>query len=72
LRQLRPHAANILKDLGGAAIFMPGAEITRPLQRDDRRGEFSVPECDWSMGFQEVTKFWVLPGWHQPGPFPAC
>jgi len=20
------------------------------------------------MGFQEVTKFWVLPGWHQPGP----
>jgi TRAP-type mannitol/chloroaromatic compound transport system substrate-binding protein len=61
--------AKILKDLGGAAIFMPGSEIYLALSRGTiDAGEFSVPECDWAMGFQEVTKFWVLPGWHQPGP----
>ncbi len=69
MRQCGRTQANILKDLGGAAIFMPGAEIYLALSRGTiDAGEFSVPECDWSMGFQEVTKFWVLPGWHQPGP----
>ena len=48
---------------------MPGAEIYLALSRGTiDAGEFSVPECDWSMGFHEVTKYWVLPGWHQPGP----
>lgn len=69
MRQCGRNQANILKDLGGAAIFMPGAEIYMALQRGTiDAGEFSVPECDWSMGFQEVTKYWILPGWHQPGP----
>ncbi|MBW2306425.1 MAG: TRAP transporter substrate-binding protein DctP [Deltaproteobacteria bacterium] len=69
MRQCGRNQARILKELGGAAIFMPGAEIYMALQRGTiDAGEFSVPECDWSMGFQEVTKYWVLPGWHQPGP----
>jgi TRAP-type mannitol/chloroaromatic compound transport system substrate-binding protein len=69
MRQCGRVQAKILKDLGGAAIFMPGAEIYLALSRGTiDAGEFSVPECDWAMGFQEVTKFLVLPGWHQPGP----
>lgn len=69
MRQCGRNQARILTDLGGAAIFMPGAEIYMALQRGTiDAGEFSVPECDWSMGFQEVSDYWVLPGWHQPGP----
>jgi TRAP-type mannitol/chloroaromatic compound transport system substrate-binding protein len=69
MRQCGRVQAQILKDLGGAAIFMPGAEVYLALSRGTiDAGEFSVPECDWSMGFQEVSKYWVLPGWHQPGP----
>lgn len=69
MRQCGKNQAKILQDMGGAAIFMPGAEIYMALQRGTiDAGEFSVPECDWSMGFQEVTKYWILPGWHQPGP----
>ena len=69
MRQCGRVQAKILQDLGGAAIFMPGAEIYLALSRGTiDAGEFSVPECDWAMGFQEVTKYWVLPGWHQPGP----
>jgi len=69
MRQCGRNQARILADLGGAAIFMPGAEIYMALQRGTiDAGEFSVPECDWSMGFQEVSDYWVLPGWHQPGP----
>jgi len=69
MRQCGRNQAKILQDMGGAAVFMPGAEIYMALQRGTiDAGEFSVPECDWSMGFQEVTKYWVLPGWHQPGP----
>ena len=69
MRQMGRVQAQILNDLGGAAIFIPGAEIYMALSRGTiDAGEFSVPECDWSMGFQEVSKYWVLPGWHQPGP----
>lgn len=69
MRQCGRNQAKILEDLGGAPVFMPGAEIYMALQRGTiDAGEFSVPECDWSMGFQEVTKYWILPGWHQPGP----
>jgi TRAP-type mannitol/chloroaromatic compound transport system substrate-binding protein len=69
MRQCGRVQAQIIKDLGGAAIFMPGAEVYLALSRGTiDAGEFSVPEVDWSMGFQEVTKYWVLPGWHQPGP----
>ena len=69
MRQCGRVQAQILKDLGGAPIFMPGAEVYLALSRGTiDAGEFSVPEVDWSMGFHEVTKYWVLPGWHQPGP----
>ena len=69
MRQCGRNQAKILQDLGGAPIFMSGSEIYLALSRGTiDAGEFSVPEVDWSMGLQEVTKYWVLPGWHQPGP----
>ena len=69
MRQCGRLQATILKDLGGAPIFMPGGEIYLALSRGTIDGaEYSVPEVDWSLGFQEITKYWVLPGWHQPGP----
>lgn len=69
MRQCGRTQAKILQDLGGAAIFMPGAEVYMSLQRGTiDAAEFSVPEVDMSMGLHEVTKYWVLPGWHQPGP----
>lgn len=69
MRQCGRNQARILADLGGAAIFLPGAEVYMALQRGTiDAAEFAVPEIDWSMGFQEVSEYWVLPGWHQPGP----
>jgi len=69
MRQCGRVQANMLGDVGGSAIFMPGGEVYMSLQRGTiDAAEFSVPEVDWVMGLQEVTKYWVLPGWHQPGP----
>jgi TRAP-type mannitol/chloroaromatic compound transport system substrate-binding protein len=69
MRQCGRIQAKILNDMGGSAIFMGGADIYLALSRGTiDAAEFSVPEVDWSMGLHEVTKNWVLPGWHQPGP----
>lgn len=69
MRQCGRNQARILEELGGSAIFMPGGEIYMALDRGTiDAGEFSVPEVDWAMGMQEVTKYVVKPGWHQPGP----
>lgn len=69
MRQCGRNQSRILEDLGGSAIFMPGGEIYMALDRGTiDAGEFSVPEVDWAMGMQEVTEYWVTPGWHQPGP----
>jgi len=57
----------ILKEAGAAAIMMSGQEIYQALQKGViDAGEFCTPFCDWGMGFQEVTKYWLGPGWHQP------
>jgi TRAP-type mannitol/chloroaromatic compound transport system substrate-binding protein len=69
MRQCGRIQSTILNDLGGSAIFIGGADIYLALSRGTiDAAEFSVPEVDWSMGLHEVTKYWVLPGWHQPGP----
>ena len=57
----------LLKDLGAAQIAMSGQEIYQALQKGVIDGaEFCSPSCDWGMGFGEVTKYWAVPGWHQP------
>jgi TRAP-type mannitol/chloroaromatic compound transport system substrate-binding protein len=69
MRQCGRVQAKMLEDVGGSAVFMPGGEVYMAIQRGTiDAGEFSVPEVDWYMGFQEITDYWVLPGWHQPGP----
>jgi len=57
----------LLKDLGAAQIAMSGQEIYQALQKGViDAAEFCSPSCDWGMGFAEVTKYWAVPGWHQP------
>ena len=44
----------------------PG-EIYLAVERGTLDGaEFSSPGVDWEMGFAEITKYWSVPGWHQP------
>ncbi len=58
----------ILSALGAAQVQLPGSQVYQALGRGVVAGaEFSTPGVDWSMGFQEVTDYWLTPGWHQPG-----
>ncbi len=57
----------ILQQLGAAPIKMAGGEIYLAVERGTLDGaEFSSPGVDWEMGFAEITKYWSVPGWHQP------
>jgi TRAP-type mannitol/chloroaromatic compound transport system substrate-binding protein len=56
----------LLELLGGNQVSMAGGEIYQALERGVIDGaEFSTPNVDWSGGFQQVTKYWATPGWHQ-------
>lgn len=56
----------LLEKLGGNQVSMAGGEIYQSLERGVIDGaEFSTPNVDYSGGFQQVTKFWSTPGWHQ-------
>ena len=56
----------LLEQLGGSQVSMAGGEIYQALERGVIDGaEFSTPNVDWSGGFQQVTKYWATPGWHQ-------
>lgn len=57
----------LLEKLGAAQTMLSGGEIYQALGKGVIDGaEFSSPSNDWGMGFNEVTKYWVTPGWHQP------
>jgi TRAP-type mannitol/chloroaromatic compound transport system substrate-binding protein len=57
----------LFSELGGTEVTLAGGEIYTALERGTiDAAEFSVPVIDWGMGFQEVTEYWCLPGWHQP------
>ena len=57
----------MLKKLGASQVMLAGAEIYQALQMKTIDGaEFNSDSCDWGMGFGEVTKFNIGPGWHQP------
>ncbi|WP_372070328.1 TRAP transporter substrate-binding protein DctP (plasmid) [Tistrella mobilis] len=58
----------ILKRLGAAQTQIAGGEVYQALERGVvDAAEFSGPGVDWGMGLQEVSKYWMTPGWHQPG-----
>lgn len=57
----------ILEAYGAAQVMVPGSEVYQSLERGVVDGaEFSMPSTDLGMGFAEVTKYWMSPGWHQP------
>ncbi|WP_022851665.1 TRAP transporter substrate-binding protein [Limisalsivibrio acetivorans] len=60
-------AADILTQLGVSVSPMPGGEVYLALERGViDSAEFSSPSITLPMGFHEVAKNVVEPGWHQP------
>ena len=56
----------LLEKLGGSQVSMAAGEIYQSLERGVIDGaEFSTPNVDLSGGFDQVTKYWSTPGWHQ-------
>ena len=67
LRMAGKAAGYILQKLGAAQTMTAGGEIYQALQLKTVDGaEFCSPSIDWGMGFGEVTKFNITPGFHQP------
>ncbi len=58
---------DILNNLGAAATPMPGGEVYLALERGVIDGaEFSAPAMNYPMGFDDITKYSISPGVHQP------
>ncbi len=58
---------DILNNLGAAGVATPGGEVYLSLQTGVLdAAEFSSPAVNYPMGFDEVTKYIIQPGVHQP------
>ncbi|MFD2192209.1 TRAP transporter substrate-binding protein [Pistricoccus aurantiacus] len=58
--------AKVLNKLGASTQLVPGNEIYLALERGRVDAtEFSVPQVDAAMGFDEVAEYYYFPGWHQ-------
>lgn len=56
----------MLQALGAQPVMMSGSELYEALQRGVIDAcEFSTPEMDYLSKLNEVTKFWLAPGWNQ-------
>jgi TRAP-type mannitol/chloroaromatic compound transport system substrate-binding protein len=57
----------VMEQIGAKPMRIPGGEIYMALKLGTIDGaEFGVPATDWSLKFQETTKYWITPmGWHQ-------
>jgi TRAP-type mannitol/chloroaromatic compound transport system substrate-binding protein len=59
---------DILNKLGASVSPLPGGEVYLSLERGViDAAEFSAPAINWPMGFDEITKYVIEPGVHQPG-----
>ncbi len=59
---------DILTRLGASVTPLPGGEIYLALERGViDAAEFSSPAINYPMGFDEITKYAIQPGVHQPG-----
>lgn len=57
----------ILKEVGASVTVLPGGELYQALETGVLDAtEFSLPTVDKQLGFDQVAKFYHLPGWHQP------
>lgn len=58
--------AKVLNKFGASTQLIPGGEIYLALERGRIDAtEFSVPQVDQLMGFEDITKYYYFPGWHQ-------
>lgn len=59
---------DILNMLGASVSPLPGGEVYLALERGViDAAEFSSPAINYPMGFDEITKYAIQPGVHQPG-----
>jgi len=59
---------DILNNLGASVSPLPGGEVYLALERGViDAAEFSSPAMNYPMGFDDVTKYAIQPGVHQPG-----
>ncbi len=59
---------DIMNNLGASVTPLPGGEVYLALERGViDAAEFSSPAINYPMGFDDVTKFAIQPGVHQPG-----
>jgi TRAP-type mannitol/chloroaromatic compound transport system substrate-binding protein len=59
---------DIMNNLGAAVSPLPGGEVYLALERGViDAAEFSSPAINYPMGFDEITKYAIQPGVHQPG-----
>ena len=59
---------DIMNNLGASVSPLPGGEIYLALERGViDAAEFSSPAINYPMGFDEITKYVIQPGVHQPG-----
>ena len=59
-------AADILKNMGVSVTPLPGGEIYLAFERGVLdSAEFSTPYITFPMGFQDIAKNVMVPGWHQ-------
>ncbi len=59
---------DILNNMGASVSPLPGGEIFLALERGVLdAAEFSSPAMNYPLGWQDITKYAVQPGVHQPG-----
>ena len=59
---------DIMNNLGASVSPLPGGEVYLALERGViDAAEFSSPAINYPMGFDEITKYVIEPGVHQPG-----
>lgn len=59
---------DIMNSLGASVSPLPGGEVYLALERGViDAAEFSSPAINYPMGFDEITKYVIEPGVHQPG-----
>ncbi len=58
---------DIMNNLGASVTPLPGGEVYLALERGViDAAEFSTPAINYPMGFDEITKYVIEPGVHQP------
>ncbi len=56
----------VLEKLGASVTMMPGGELYQALEKGTIDAtEFSMPAIDQILGFDQVVKYNLFPGWHQ-------